>query len=162
EPGFFDGIDTRLSGLFAMLKRPAPAGAADALARAEAEVSAATSAFTVADPSACIPALARGLAATREALALAATEPDAAFVLRIKERQFMDAINAALGLDLSAVAQPVGTREPTGPFAAFAPPVTFAAPVPGQRFEVVTRLANRGAIDVAPSDLAIEAGRGWT
>ena len=69
EASFFDGIDTRLSGMFAMRKRPAPAGAADALRRVEAEVSAATTAFTMAEPSACVPALARGLAATRDALA---------------------------------------------------------------------------------------------
>ena len=162
EASFFDGIDTRLSGMFTMMKRPPPAGAADALRRVEAEVSAATTAFTMTDPSACVPALARGLAATRDALALLAAEPEAAFLLRIKERQFMDAINSALGLELSAVAQPVGTPEPTGPFAAFAPPVTFAAPVPGESFEVVTRLANRGGVDMRPSDLAIEAGRGWT
>ncbi|HVD76689.1 MAG TPA: PIG-L family deacetylase [Vicinamibacteria bacterium] len=162
EASFFDGIDTRLSSIFAMLGRPAPAGAADVLRRIEGEVSAATAAFTMADPSTCVPALTRGLAATREALALAAADPDAVFLLRIKERQFMDAINSALGVELSAVAQPAGTREPTGPYAAYAPPVTFAAPVPGQRFEVVARLANRGGVEIAPSDLAIEAGRGWT
>ena len=162
EASFFDGIDTRLSSVFAMLGRPAPAGAADVLRRIEGEVSAATAAFTMADPSTCVPALTRGLAATREALALAAADPDAVFLLRIKERQFMDAINSALGVELSALAQPAGTREPTGPYAAYAPPVTFAAPVPGQRFEVIARLANRGGVEIAPSDLAIEAGRGWT
>jgi LmbE family N-acetylglucosaminyl deacetylase len=162
ETSFFDGIDTSLPGLFAMLPRPAPPNAAEALRAIEREVEAATRAFTVADPSASVPALARGLAATRAALALVASEPDAAFLLRIKEAQFMDAINAALGLELTAVAQPTNTPEPTGPFAAFAPPPTFAAPVPGQSFEVVTRLANRGGVEIAPSEVAIEAGRGWT
>ena len=162
ETGFFDGIDTSMPGLFGMLGRPAPAGAVETLRRVEAEVGAATAAFTAADPSACVPALARGLAATREALALAAAEPDAAHLIRIKERQFTDAINAALGLELSALAQPVDTPEPTGPFAAFAPPPTLAAPVPGQSFEVVARLVNRGGVDINVSDLSIDAGRGWT
>jgi len=161
ETSFFDGIDTSVPGMFAMLRRPAPPGAVEALRRVESEVSAAEAAFTIADPSACVPALARGLAATRDALALVAAEPDAAFLLRIKERQFMDAINSALGLELTAVAQPANTAEPTGPFAAFAPPPTLAAPVPGQGFEVVARLANRGGVDIAPADLTIEAGRGW-
>ena len=147
ETSFFDGIDTRTSGLFAMLKRPAPAGAAEALRAIEREVDTALSAFTVADPSASVPSLARGLEATRAALGLVAAEPDAAFLLRIKERQFMDAINVALGLELTAVAQPSNTAGPTGPFAAVAPPPTFAAPVPGQSFEVVTRLANRGGLE---------------
>jgi LmbE family N-acetylglucosaminyl deacetylase len=162
ESGFFDGIDTSLPGMFVMLGRPAPAGAAEVLRRIDAEVSAATAAFTMADPSACVPALARGLGATRDALALAAPEPDATFLLRIKERQFMDAINAALGLELTAFAQPANTPEPTGPWAAYAPPPTLPAPVPGQRFEVIARLANRGGTDVTVSELALEAGRGWT
>jgi LmbE family N-acetylglucosaminyl deacetylase len=162
ETSFFDEIDTRLPGLFSMLKRPAPAGAAEALRDIERSVDDAAGAFTVADPSACVPALARGLEATRAALTLVASEPDAAFLLRIKEAQFMDAINAALGLELTAIAQPTDAPEPTGPFAAFAPPTTLAAPVPGQSFEVVTRLANRGGIEIAPSEVVIEAGRGWT
>jgi len=162
ETSFFEGIDTRLSALLAMLKRPAPAGAAEALRAIEREVDTALGAFTVADPSASVPALARGLEATRAALGLVSAEPDAVFLLRIKERQFMDAINAALGLELTAVAQPSNTPEPTGPFAAVAPPPTFAAPVPSQSFEVVTRLANRGGLEIAPSEVVIEAGRGWT
>src|SRR6266704_4409827 len=40
ESSFFDGIDTSVPGLFAMLGRPAPAGAVDALRRVEAEVDA--------------------------------------------------------------------------------------------------------------------------
>ncbi len=162
ETGFFDGIDTSVPGLFAMLGRPAPAGAVEALRRVEAEVAAATAAFTTADPSASVPALARGLAATREALSLAAAEPDAAHLLRIKERQFVDTINSALGLELTAMAQPLDTPEPTGPFAAFAPPPTLAAPVPGESFDAVARFANRGGVDIGISDLSIEAGRGWT
>jgi LmbE family N-acetylglucosaminyl deacetylase len=162
ESSFFDGIDTSLPGMLTMLGRPAPAGVGEALRRIEGEVNAAMAAFTVADPSATVPPLARGLGATREALALVAAEPEAVFLLRIKERQFMDAINSALGLELTAVAQPANTREATGPFAAFAPPATLAAPVPGQTFQVISRLANRGGAEIALSDLVIEAGRGWT
>ena len=44
------------------------------------------------------------------------------------------------------MAQPAGQPEPTGPCAAFAPPPTMAAPVPGQTFEVRARLANRGGM----------------
>jgi LmbE family N-acetylglucosaminyl deacetylase len=162
ETSFFDGIDTRLSGLFTTLGRPAPAGAVEALGAIERHVEEAVARFTMNDPSAAVPALARGLQSTRAALSLVASDPDAEFLLRIKERQFMEAINAALGLELTAVAQPPDTAEPTGPFAAFAPPPTLAAPVPGQGFEVVTRLANRGALEIAPTEVAIEAGAGWT
>ena len=60
-----------------------------------------------ADPAAAVPSLARGLERVREAvLALLKDEPEAIFQAASQEEQFMDAINAALGLDLSAVAQP--------------------------------------------------------
>ena len=51
-----------------------------------------------------------------------------------------------MGMELTAVAQPAGMPEPTGPGAAFAPPALMAAPVPGQTFEVRARLANRGTL----------------
>ena len=94
----------------------------------------------------------------------------------IKEQQFQDAINSAMGMELTAVAQPAGQPEPTGPGAAFAPPALMAAPVPGQTFEVRARLANRGGITVATPTAAssssakatedraaitIEGDRGW-
>ena len=55
-------------------------------------------------PSGCVPALARGLAATRTAIAGLNTEPDAVFILRLKEEQFVDAINTALEHRTSAEA----------------------------------------------------------
>ena len=161
EQGFFDGIDTTLSGMYRALGRPAPAGAAEALAAIEREVAAAVQAYRVTDTAACVPALARGLAATRAALQTAASEPDAAFMLGVKERQFQDAITTALGIDFAADARPAGVAEPTGPFAAFAPPPTMGAVAPGQRFEVRAQLTNRGAIEITPTDIALEAGRGW-
>ena len=77
-------------------------------------------------------------------------------MLRIKERQTEEAITACLGLELTATAQPAGVAEPTGPFAAFAPPPSMAAPIPGQAFEVRARLANRGRMAVAPAEIALE------
>ena len=55
--------------------------------------------------------------ATRDAIGALAAEPDAVFVLKVKEQQFQDAINTALGLDFAAIAQPAGVPEPTGLFA---------------------------------------------
>ena len=86
ETSFFEGIDTSLSGIFRTLGRPAPGGATDGLAAIEREVAAAVDAFKVSDPSACVPALARGLQATRDALRLVGDERDAAFLLTVKER----------------------------------------------------------------------------
>src|SRR5262252_465946 len=81
ETSFFDGIDTTLPGLFAMLGRAEPAGARDLLIAIDSHVKDAVRSFSMNDPSACVPALARGLAATRAAIARLAGEPDAIFAL---------------------------------------------------------------------------------
>ncbi|MGE0452430.1 MAG: PIG-L family deacetylase [Vicinamibacteria bacterium] len=161
EQGFFDGIDTTLPGLFNALGRPAPAGAAEALAAIDKETAAALAAFRLEDPAASVPALTRGLAATRAAIEKLAAEPDAVFALKVKERQFQDAIEAALGIDFAALAQPAGVPDPTGPFAAFAPPPTMAAPVPGQAFEIRANLTNRSNVKIAVGGIALATGAGF-
>jgi len=124
------------------------------------EVARAFAAFRVTEPSASVPALVQGLKLTRQVLA-SAVDPQVRHLMRIKEQQFQDAINAANGVELTALAQPAGAPEPTGPGAAFAPPALMAAPVPGQTFEVRARLANRGGIAVSSVAITIEGDRGW-
>ena len=68
ESSFFDGIDTRVSGIFTALRRRAPASAPALLDAIEQEVNAAVAAYKVTDPGATVPALARGLKATRTAI----------------------------------------------------------------------------------------------
>src|SRR6185503_15363658 len=127
ETGFFDGIDTRITGLFATLKRSAPAGASETLEAIQREIDAAVSAFTMENPSAVVPALARGLTATRVAMDRLAPDFDALHILRLKERQFLDAINIALAIDFNAVAQVSGHV------------------FPGQTFDVKFQFTNRGS-----------------
>src|SRR5262245_31953472 len=155
ETTFFDGIDTHITGVFAALGHQAPPNAATLLLAIQRDADAAATAFTLQDPSASVPALARGLSATREAIARLSSDADAVYMLRLKERQFADAINTALGIDFTAVAQPAGVAEPTGPAAASAPPPTLEPVVPGQSFDVRLRLTNRGSVDVHPSGFAI-------
>ena len=107
-------------------------------------VESAVKAFTVADPSASAPALAQGLKLTREAIA-AATDPDITHVLKIKEQQFQDAINACVGATLIAVTNP---------------PV-MSAPVAGQTFNVDARLEIRGKLALTPSAPVLTGARGW-
>ncbi len=161
ESGFFDGIDTSVRGLFRALRKPEPRDAAPLLASIEAAVQEALAQFRIHEPSAVVPALAEGLAATRAALS-AVTDADARFVLQTKERQFQEAINMALALEVTATAQPAGIPDATGPFAPFMPPLTMAAPVPGQTFEVRTRVTNRGAMTIAPTEIALSTDPGWT
>jgi adhesin HecA-like repeat protein len=162
ETSFFDGIDTKISGMFSVLRKRPPANAAALLGAIEQEAAAAIEAYKLSDPSASVAALARGLQATRAAIQQLAAEPDAVFMLRIKEQQFQDAINTALGVDLTAVAQRAGVQEPTGPFAAFAPPPEFGAVVPGQRFEVRAALTNRGGVSIAGADVSLAAPPKWS
>jgi len=159
ETSFFDGIDTRVSALPALLGRPAPAAAA--LDGIDAEIDAAMKAFTVENPAAAVPSLARGLSTTRRAIQATAAEPEIQFVLRVKEQQFIDAINTALGVTLSAVAQPAGTQEPTGPFAAFAPPPAMGPVVAGQPFEVRAILTNRSRMTVTAPQIALDSRGGF-
>jgi LmbE family N-acetylglucosaminyl deacetylase len=142
ERTFFDGIDTSIPGLFNAIRRPAPPAAGALLSAVDAEVRAAIAAFSMQNPSACVPSLARGLAATRKAIEALRAEPDAAFILQVKERQFMDAINTALGIDFEAIAS-------LGPV------------VPGQRIDVRAALTNRGTPEIEPAEIALVAGAGW-
>lgn len=157
EQSFFDGIDTRIAGISSVTRRPVPAGAQARIDAIDREVDAALRAFAVVDPAASVPALARGLRAAREAINLLKDQPEALFLLRVKEQQFMDAINTALGLDFSAVAQPPGIEEPGGPFAAFAPLPVMGPVVPGQTFDVRVALTNRSRVPIAVSELAVRS-----
>ncbi len=154
EKTIFDGLPTSIEAAVGAVGTPID----DAVAKAAA-------AFTMTDPSVAVPALVQGLKLTRAAMA-STSDLDAKFILQIKEQQFQDAINSAMGMELTAVAQPAGVPEPTGPGAAFAPPAVMAAPVPGQTFEVRARLANRGGITAAippaaSAVITIEGDRGW-
>jgi LmbE family N-acetylglucosaminyl deacetylase len=162
EESFFDGIDTSLTGLFSALGQPEPAGAREALGAIETEVDAALAAYRLENPEAAVPALARGLAATRAAVKILAGEPEAVFVLARKKLQFQDAINTALGLTFSARARPGDFEDPTGPYAQYMPPPTMEAVTPGQSFVVRTRLVNPSGVAVDLEQISLEAGTGWS
>jgi LmbE family N-acetylglucosaminyl deacetylase len=162
ENGFFDGINTSVRGIFSALRRPEPAGAAAHLQPIVQAVDDAIQRFSIVDPSASVPALARGLTATRAAIDAFASEPDAVFMLRRKEAQFMDAINTAMGVALMAVAQPAGVADPVGPAAAFAAPPVMGPVVPGQTFDLRVTFISRGTPAIALDTIGVDAGRGWT
>ena len=114
ETSICDGIDTTYAGLFKTLGRPAPAGVDATLAAIDAAVASAAAAFTFADPSTAVPALAEGLRLTREVIAKSASEPDALFVLSIKEQPVSggDQRGARAGVDRDGPADP--TPSPAG------------------------------------------------
>ena len=159
EQTFFDGIDTSITGLPRVFRKSGSSEVAASLAAIEQHIKTAVSSFTFADPSASAPALARALAATRSMLTDKGLDPDLAFVLHIKCEQIEDAIHAALGISLSAMAQPAGTPEATGPFAAGSPDMPPV--VPGQTFEVRTAFTNRSQRTVSAVRMSLEAAPGW-
>ena len=140
---FFDGIDTTLPGIYRALRQDAASGADALLDAIDREVKTPSQAFSV-DRSLRRRARAGARPCARPATAIGAArrDPDVAFMLAIKERQFADAIIAALGISFTAIAQPAGTPEATGPFAAGAA-VRDGGGVPGQTFDV--RTASRTA-----------------
>jgi LmbE family N-acetylglucosaminyl deacetylase len=163
ENSIFDGVDATYAGLFKMLGQPSPAGVESMLAAIDAAVARAAATFKLTDPAASAPALAEGLRLTREVIAKSTGEPDALFVLRIKERQFQEAIGAALGLDLTATADPnpATILGAAGRGAGRGGAVTMSAPVPGQTFGVGVRLTNRGTASIEPGGIELRTTAGY-
>ena len=158
EEGFFDGLDTSISGLFQLTGETPPAGAAALLEAIEGHAADALRNMDVEEPSAGVPDLVQGLQRTRQVLGLLSAQPEAAFMLRIKERQFMDAINAALGLQFTAIGMPADTEPSTSPWA---PPPMMGLVVPGQTFRVDVHLLNPSPQAIENAALALEARPGW-
>ena len=116
ETGFFDGIDTSISGIYRLLGEEPPEGVSALLAAIENSVSDAVAAYSVRNPAAAAPFLAQGLALTREAIGLSRGRDEALFLLAIKERQFQNAVSAALGLRFRAAAAPLEPQSRAPPF----------------------------------------------
>lgn len=163
EPGqeedFFDDLDTSLSGLFQLTAETPPSGTLDLLEAIEGHAEDALRNMDVGTPSAVVPDLVLGLRKTRQVLGLLAAQPEAAFMLRIKEQQFMDAINAALGLQFTAVGMPADTEPATSPWA---PPPLMGLVVPGQTFRVDVHLLNPSPRAIEQASIALAAAPDWT
>jgi hypothetical protein len=92
-------------------------------------VAAAIAAFRIDKPSASAPALVEGLKRTREAMT-SVMDPQARHLLRIKEAQFQDAINVAIGARFTATTSPA----------------VHGPPVPGQSFAFETNFRINGSM----------------
>ena len=110
ETSLFAGIDTSVPGLAALAGLPDGSLRAE-LAAMDAAATEASRQYDARTPSGIVPALARGLAATRAARAAARALPasadaraEADFLLAFKERDFAEALAAAVGLTLDPLA----------------------------------------------------------
>ena len=158
EQSFFDGIDVTLPGVYRALGQDAPAARVETLTAIARQIDAATQAFAFARPWAAAPALAQALALVRREIGDTKNE-DVAFLLRAKERQLTEALDAVLGISLTAVAQPAGTPEPAGPFNPG--PVAMPPVTPGQRFDVNVTFVNRSSVAVRDVRVALESPERW-
>jgi LmbE family N-acetylglucosaminyl deacetylase len=153
EQSFFDGIDTTIPGLYrAFGHTPSPA-AVRALAALDTVITDAVGAFTLADPSAAVPALARALAAVTTAISQETEHLDVKAALGVKRRQIVEAIHAALGISLTAFAQPEAASQ-TGAFGVEAVPMPPV--VPGQRFNVRATFVNPSSIEARGVHIFLE------
>ncbi|GAA3749236.1 hypothetical protein GCM10022270_04100 [Terriglobus aquaticus] len=162
EQSFFDGIDTTLPGIADYLQGAEAGSAREKLQGIAQQVSDASAAFDARHPERCAPALGRGLQQTR-ALILDLQQPNesdgrynAIHELQLKQVQFEQALNQALGIQLLAVVQPQGVDAARiGPFgptdaasAAAGSPFASTTVIPGQSFAVSVHVADQGAVPV--------------
>lgn len=169
EKGFFDGMDESLPGIAsaaagdakaASFLEPALAGLARAVADAAAR-------FDAARPEKCAEPLGRGLAALTdlirrvEASAVPAERRHAIlFLLKVKEGQFLEALNHAYSLALVARLEP--EKEPGSPFPGFRFAVeTARVAVPGGTYPVSVALSNRSDAAVRITEISLVAPQGW-
>ncbi len=102
EDSFFAGLDTSLHGLPALLGEAAGPQTSALLAQLQGLVDETIGEFDFRAPGQSMPRLVRGLGLLRSAIASSGAAPETQFHLRLKARQFEDAIAAAGGLRVQA------------------------------------------------------------
>lgn len=158
ESSFFDGIDTSVTGIFTITGETPPTGIDSLLKDIMTAVDSAVTSFTIGNPAALIPHLTKGLSKTRAAIRLIRDQPEALFMLTIKEQQFTDAINAALGIRLQAVAVLLATKEKRS---FWEPQPTMGMAVAGQPFKVEISFTNDATIPVTNKRIELISAKNW-
>ena len=157
----FAGIDTSLTGFASLVSETISPDVENSIRAVDRLVADAVSAFDFQRPSASVPALLRALEAARRNQASLDGHPELGLVMSRKVEQMLDAVNACLGIELRATAVQADAQAPSGPAAAFAPPMTLGPIVPGQRFAVEVQLINRGPESIDWIETALAAPAGW-
>lgn len=140
-------LAAREESFFERLKNPLPKQISEAVADAASE-------FTDENPSAAIPALLRGLQASR---ALRLEEPS--LILERLEEGFQSAISLAAGLGLSFLVEP--EEGAGGSYSSFMPYETLNVATPGSTFTALARL-NAGSVEPEAVDIEVEAPQAWS
>ena len=168
ESDFFEGIDTSLAGLASRLggEETKVPFLRPALVSLQKHVDDATSLFSVKNPSACASALVAGRNETASVIEQVqkselspAAKADLLPSLQLKQQQFEQAANEALGIYLEFYVDVPGPPPAASYFARMEQ--TFTMAVPGQTFTATARLHNRGKIPIAQTDTTISTPPGW-
>ena len=158
DDGFFEGMDTSISGMYSLFGERAPDEIATSLASLETSIEEAITQFDIQHPTSSIPALANALKAARKLLEMDLHE-EVDFLVRIKSEQIQEAINTALGIHLSALAIP----EDAPVVASFwAPLPTLEGVVNGQAFNVEVEFGKGAEASVYLKSLQLEGQSGLT
>jgi hypothetical protein len=147
EQGLFDGVDTTLKGIARLAGENPPSFLLPGLEQIQELVDRALNEFSAEDTGRVGPALAEGLSATRalisqvEASGLPqSSRLDVLFELRVKEKQFNEALLQALGVSTLAVVSPDGS-EGNPMFRRMRD--TFELAIPNQEFQVKVSVTNQ-------------------
>ena len=143
--GFFTDIDTSISGIAKWVDGDLPAGAQDLLNDIQRQVEAAVSVFRGDNPQAVTDMLVGALKDIRSVRELLSSHYEANFLLEVKGKQIEDAIHAALGLQVNALAM---LEPPAANPSPWAPLPTMGAVVPGQKFFVSVDVLNPGEKEI--------------
>lgn len=158
ESNFFDGIDTSIAGIFKITGENPSAGISALLKDIMAAVDSAVILFKPGNTALIVSHLTKGLSKTRAAVRLVKNEPEALFMLQVKERQFVNAINTAMAVHLQALAMPFSTKEKR---TFWEPPPTMGMAVAGQPFKVEVSFTSNGGIPIEVKRVKLISPSGW-
>lgn len=157
EPGdsLFDGLDTTIMGMAKLANTPALNAE---FLQLQESVNAAGQDYDARHPWTVIPHLTVGLKTTRSLMEkIQGSDLDdkvrshLLFLLKNKEQEFMTAANAALGLSLEVLVQPIGSRSSD----------TFTVAIPGQKFAIGMRLVNPAPVATELVKASLRTPEGW-
>jgi LmbE family N-acetylglucosaminyl deacetylase len=158
ENGFFDGIDTSLSGIADYAPADQASWIREKLTSINALVEQAMQNYSVDAPEKIAPLLARALVETQALIQQVQQKPlpeDARYnmlhELNVKRVQFNTALTQALGLSIEAVVSN-GAEEGRRRYGRGSSN-TFQSAIPGQTFQVRVHLADQGTDPVAVKDV---------
>jgi LmbE family N-acetylglucosaminyl deacetylase len=157
ENSFFDGIDTTFTGIFTITGETAPTEIVPLLTDIVTDIRQAIAALRVNTLVAVVSQLTDGLSKTRAAIRVLTYPSEALFLLRIKERQFADAINTALGIHLQGIAVPENTSNTRN---LWEPIPTMGFAVAGKTFKVQVELVNNSTVSIEPKLIRITGPAG--